>query len=152
MAVVEEFSFTQLLRMPKTVVAATDHGTVLVHRRGAADLVLRRADRHGRDSGELGTLSQLLVSLLAHVPPAEVDDIVVEAIPWTEYLTTEGRAELLVELRRAMVAAADLHTVVPVTQCLHEWQATAEVQVDAELTDRLTGPIEEPLDRAVPAP
>ena len=65
---------------------------------------------------------RLLRNLLAHVPASEVVDVVADALPWTRFLSEEGRAEL----GSTLDACAELETFVALGQLLAEWKGARE--------------------------
>jgi hypothetical protein len=69
-------------------------GRVVIHRRNAADLVLSRAS----DLSELAGFARLLAHIVKHVPDRDLARTVREALPWTSYLSEEGRKEFVTEL------------------------------------------------------
>ena len=77
---------------------------------------------------------------------------VADALPWTRFLSEDGRAELTAELGATLDACAELETFVALGQLLAEWKATAAVQADPELRARLAAPVEAVDGRSVPAP
>ena len=153
MPTTEQFTFRDLLREPKRVSEAVDRERRLViHRRGAPDLVVTRADLFEDELAGASGLGRLLRNLLTRVPSSEVGDVVADALPWTRFLSEDGRAELTAELGATLDACAELETFVALGQLLAEWKATAAVQADPELSARLATPIEVVDGRGVPAP
>jgi len=151
--VTEQFTFRDLLREPKRVSDAVDRERRLViHRRNAPDLVVTRADRVEDELAGAGGLARLVRNLAAHLSPTEVGQELLDALPWTRYLTDNGRGEFVVELAAILEACAELDTLVPFGQFLTEWKASAAILADPKLADRLNTPIDEPDGRVVAAP
>lgn len=153
MPTTEQFTFRDLLREPKRVSEAVDRERrLLIHRRDAPDLIVTRADLFEDELAGANGFGRLLRNLIVHVPSGQVGDVVADALPWTRFLSKEGRAQLATELAATLDACADLETLVPLGQLLAEWKATAAVQADPELRARLATPIEVVDGRSVPAP
>ncbi len=153
MPTTEQLTFRDLLREPKRVSEVVDRERrLLIHRRGAPDLVVTRADLFEDELAGASGLGRLLRNLLAHVPPSEVGEVVADALPWTRFLSEEGRSELTAELGATLDACAELETFVALGQLLAAWKATAAAQADPELRARLAAPIEAVDGRSVPAP
>ena len=147
-----EYTFTEFLRSPREVAEAADRSPRLViHRRNAPDLVLSRADRRrGEAVGAAGAAA--LLSRLLGRDRTQAGALVVEAMPWTRYLSEKGRSEFALEFAETLAVSAELDSFAPLAQMLDEWKATAALQADPELADELARPIPEPDGRPVPAP
>ena len=75
-----------------------------------------------------------------------------EALPWTSYLSEEGRKEFVTELPAVIQDCEDLGTFAPLERLIASWRSTVAVMADPELSDRLSRPVTKPLGRRVPAP
>ena len=149
MASVDEFSFSDLLQQPTLVASAVEkRGRIVLHRRNAPDLVLSRAS----DLSELAGFARLLAQMVKHVPAGDLANTVGEALPWTSYLSEEGRKEFVTELPAVIQDCEDLGTFAPLETFIASWRSTAAVMADPELSDRLSRPVTKPLGRRVPAP
>ena len=147
-----EYTFTEFLRSPREVAEAADRSPRLViHRRNAPDLVLSRADRQRGEALGAAGAAALLSRLLGHDNP-KTGALIVEAMPWTRYLSEKGRCEFAREFAETLAVSAELDSFAPLAQMLDEWKATAALQADPELADELARPISEPDGRPVPAP
>jgi hypothetical protein len=148
-----EYAFSELVQHPNRVAAAVESNRrVILRRRNAPDLALCRADLHERDLTEVKGFSRLLEGLLPSVPAGDVVKVVAGALPWTRYLTPNGREQFVGELSSVLRNCVDLETFAPLATYLAEWRNTAAIQADPELRDRLTKPIEKPLGTPVTAP
>ena len=149
MASVDEFSFSDLLQQPTLVASAVEkRGRIVLHRRNAPDLVLSRAS----DLSELAGFARLLAQMVKHVPAGDLANTVGEALPWTSYLSEEGRKEFVTELPAVIQDCEDLGTFAPLETFIASWRSTAAVMADPELADRLSRPVTKPLGMRVPAP
>lgn len=153
MTVAEHFTFRDLLREPKRVSDAVDRERrVVISRRNAPDLIVTRADLFEDELSGAGGLARLLGTLAAHVSADELGRELIEALPWTRYLSDAGRREFVTELAATLEACAELGTLVPFGQLLVEWKSTAAVLADPALAAHLTAPIGKPDGRMVAAP
>lgn len=148
-----EFAFSDLVRRPTEVAAAAEtHRAVVLHRRGAPDLELTRADAHRSELSQAEAFARLLAGFLPHVAPEDVPVIVAGVLPWTKHLPGAGRARFVQGLPAVIEDCADLGTLAPLDTYLAEWRDTAAIYADPDLRDRLSAPVDEPLDEPVPAP
>jgi hypothetical protein len=136
-----EFAFSDLIRQPTRIASVVEkRGRVVLRRRNAPDLVLSQA---GNLSGLAG-FARLLAGMLRHTPSAEVTEALIDGLPWTRYLTDAGRGDFVAGLPAVVADCEDLDTFAPLEIYLSEWRATAAIQADPELTDRLSKPIKKP--------
>lgn len=148
-----EFAFSDLVRHPTVVAeAAETHRAVVLHRRGAPDLELARADARRSELSQAEAFARLLAGFLPYVAPEDLPVVVAGVLPWTKHLTGQGRARFVQGLPAVIEDCADLGTLAPLDTYLAEWRDTAAVYADPDLRERLTAPIEHPLNEAVPAP
>jgi hypothetical protein len=149
MASAAEFSFSDLLQQPTRVASLVEErGRIVLHRRNAPDLVLSRAS----DLSELAGFARLLAQMVKHLPAGDLANTVGEALPWTSYLSEEGRKEFVTELPAVIQDCEDLGTFAPLETFIASWRSTAAVMADPELADRLSRPVTKPLGTRVPAP
>jgi len=145
-----DFAFSDLVRRPTEVANAADsHRRVLLHRRGAPDLELSRADWREGELAQADAFARLLANLLIHVPNGEISDVIVSALPWTRYLSDRGRLEFVATLPSILDACVSMETLAPLDVFLSEWRDTAAAQADPVLSEILAKPIEMPLDTPV---
>ena len=150
---VVEYPFSDLLRRPNQVTSEVEtHARVVLRRRGAPDLELSRADTRRSELSQAASFARILASLLPEVPPERVPVIVASVLPWTKYLSDEGRARFVIGVPEVVQDCADLGTLAPLDTYLAEWRSTAAIYADPELRDRLSSPIGEPFGEPVPHP
>jgi hypothetical protein len=149
MASAAEFSFSDLLQQPTRVASLVEErGRIVLHRRNAPDLVLSRAS----DLSELAGFARLLAQMVKHLSAGDLANTVGEALPWTSYLSEEGRKEFVTELPAVIQDCEDLGTFAPLETFIASWRSTAAVMADPELADRLSRPVTKPLGTRVQAP
>ncbi|WP_419927981.1 hypothetical protein [Candidatus Poriferisocius sp.] len=135
-----ERTFSEFLRQPKEVVADLADHDVVLRRRNAPDLYLSLAARDISRAKTIECLARLLSKISADSPEA-MDDAIEAAFPWVEFLSPEERRKFAEDLTRTILACASIESFEPVEQTLLEWQNTAEILSDPELTALLTTPI-----------
>jgi hypothetical protein len=147
---VTEHAFSDLLRRPKEVTSEVEEGDVLLRRRDEPDLRLTRADRDAERAATFAALGRTLRNLAVHNPSA-LEGALADAFAWLEFLPSRARREFVEEFSRAIAAAAELDSYVPLTQLVREWRATAEIHADPRLARRrrrplkaVGGPVERP--------
>ena len=62
-------------------------------------------------------------------------------LSWVAVLPECDRRLFAEEMSRLMAEAAETDDLAPVEQALREWRVTAEIYLDPELAQRLTGPL-----------
>jgi len=145
-----DFAFSDLVRRPTEVANAADsHRRVVLHRRGAPDLELSRADWREGELAQADAFARLLANLLTHVPKDEASDVIASALPWTRYLSEAGRLQFATTLPSILDACVSMETLAPLDVFLSEWRDTAAAQADPVLSEVLSKPIEMPLDTPV---
>lgn len=150
---IAEFPFSDLVRHPTRVAAAADSNRrVLLHRRGAPDLELVRADTARCELSQAGSFARLLAGLLVHVDSEQMPLVVGTVLPWTKYLSEAGRSEMATNLPAVIDDCVELGTFAPLDVYLAEWRDTAAICADPDLRDLLKQPIDLPVDEPVPAP
>lgn len=148
-----DYTFTDFLRAPKQVAeAADDVRCLVIHRRNAPDLVLARADRYRYEVDGAAGFGRVLSAIMAEMPETTASKLVLDAFPWSEFLTDTGRVEFAAALARALQVGAEIDSLAPAGQVVTAWKATAAIQADPNLTEALTRPIPVPDGQAVPEP
>lgn len=149
MAPVATYPLSELLQQPTRITAVVEErGRVVLRRRNAPDLVLSRAS----DLSELEAFARLLSRLVRYVDEEGLAAVIAEAIPWSRYLSGEGRVDFLTGLPAVVDDCEELGTFAPLETYLAEWRDTAAVMADPELADRLARPIPSPLGKPVDQP
>lgn len=134
-----ERTFSEFLRHPNEVVAELAQHDVVLRRRNAPDLYLSFAASDISRAKTIEGLARLLCKI-SEDSPEVVDEAIEAAFPWVEFLSPEERREFAEDLTRTILACASIERFEPVEQTLHEWQNTAEILSDPELTALLSGP------------
>ncbi|MGH9223893.1 MAG: DUF6247 family protein [Acidimicrobiales bacterium] len=138
---VTEHAFSDLLRHPKEVTDDVEDGDVLLRRRDEPDLRLSRADRESHRAEAFAALGRAIRNLAVH-SPAALGTALLDAFSWLHFLPKGDRALFLDEFSRVVTAAGAVDNYEPLTQLVHEWQATAEIHADPRLARRLRRPVE----------
>ncbi len=133
---VTERPFSDLLRHPKEVTNDVEDGDVLLRRRDEPDLRLTRADREAQRADTFTAIGRALRNLATHNPVA-LDDALVDAFPWMEFLPTGDRRLFLDEFSRVVTASATVDRYESLDQMVREWRSTAEIHADPKLARRL---------------
>ena len=132
-----EATLTDFLRDPKAVVDRLEHVDVVLHRRNAEDLRLSLESRTEAVADGVRFLARMLSAALTDAAVRDRLQASAEAIPWLSFLPVPQRQEFLAEFFRTAEAAAELGVMTPLAQLLREWQATAAIYADPELTAEL---------------
>jgi hypothetical protein len=82
------------------------------------------------------TITDMLVAQLGALA-----DQLAHVLPWVKQLTEEERVALLADLAQACVQVRQTGHAQPLLEVLEDWEATAQVVGDKQLTDRLLSPI-----------
>ncbi|MBI2965988.1 MAG: hypothetical protein HYY34_07280, partial [Chloroflexi bacterium] len=135
-----EYPFSDLLRRPKAVTREVEQGDVLLRRRDEPDLRLTRADREAERAATFAALGKALRNIAVH-NPAALDSALRDAFAWLEFLPDRDRKHFVEEFSRAIAAAVELDSYVPLTQLVREWRASAEIHADPRLARRLKQPL-----------
>lgn len=133
---VTERPFSDLLRHPKEVTNDVEDGDVLLRRRDEPDLRLTRADREAQRADTFTAIGRALRNLATHNPVA-LDDALVDAFPWMEFLPAGDRRLFLDEFSRVVTASATVDRYESLDQMVREWRSTAEIHADPKLARRL---------------
>jgi hypothetical protein len=133
---VVERSFSDLLRHPNDVAADLDTGDVLLRRRDEPDLLLGLAERDAERAAMFRALAVTFRSLATRMPSA-LEEAVLDAFAWTEFLPLKDRHAFLEEFSRTLIASADMDTYERLVRVVREWRATAEVHAQPSLAKRL---------------
>ena len=146
-----ERTFSEFLRHPNEVVAELEEHDVVLRRRDAPALRLRRDDRDVARLDAFEAFARVLRNLAVHSPDA-LGAALVDAYPWVKYLPRAERELFAQELTQELVAAASIEVLEPVALLVGAWKATAEVYADPDLLRRLSGPMEITHGGRVPRP
>jgi len=138
----QELTFSTFLRHPKQVTARLQFGDVVLRRRGARAL---RLSLEGRNK-DRDTDTALVARMLAD---AATDDagrkVLLKALrhtlTWIDILPRDAQNEFLGEFLRTAQASAEVGAHAPLGQLLRDWQETAALYADPELTRELTRPL-----------
>ncbi len=68
------------------------------------------------------------------------DDAVEREWPWVDVMPERDRRMFAEEMSQLLAQAAETDDLAAVEQALREWRVTAEIYLDPELAQRLTGP------------
>ena len=121
-------TFTDLLRSPKTVVAQTEAGPVLITRRDAADLVLMRAgDLQGQSEG-IALASRIMRAALIH--GGNMRAALHDAFAWASILNNDELDEFSATIDRLVWSSAELGTYGALLDAIRSWKGTAEAIAD----------------------
>jgi hypothetical protein len=132
-------TFTDFLRTPKAVVAATEKGAVHITRRGAEDLVLVKASDVTQQQEGVALASRLIRAKLAH--SGSMADAVRALFAWTELLDAEELETFASEMERLVWSAAELGRYNSLLLAFASWESTASAYAEGlleETSDRLT--------------
>lgn len=116
-------TFTELLRHPKEVAAATEHGAVRITRRDADDLILVRAGDLERTEEGIALASRLMRATLKH---GAVDSAVRDLFSWVGLLSDAERGEFTQEVESLLWSAAELGEYRRLLDTFHSWRSTAQ--------------------------
>lgn len=136
-------SFSELSKHSKRV-AETVERTQRVHvtRQDGEDLYLS-TELHDRQRGETADVTARLFSAL--ISSDEGARAVLLSLPavfvWTRHLSPEEVREFVIDLIDGTRDAAELDVHTNLHRVIAEWQATARVLADPELTAELTAPL-----------
>jgi hypothetical protein len=138
------FTFSMLLRAPRSVLPALDGGDVLLRRRSHEDLVLSTRPRsEGRDEALL-MMSRMLMRLINQDGRMAVS-VLAHELPWLHWLPEESRIVCVREILRDLAAGADRGRPTRFQATLGAWRATAEAWSDPEFAREVRGrPAAEP--------
>ena len=130
--------FSELLRQPGETTRRLAHTrSVRLCRRDAQDLVLMYADRADAESQAFDATGRLLVALVRHHPHL-VSEQLPAVLPWARFLPAADVEEFTTEFVAVAEACGSTGNLAPLAQLLTEWQHTAEVHADPELSRALT--------------
>ncbi|MGW4117241.1 hypothetical protein [Nocardia sp. NPDC004711] len=135
------FPFSTLINKQTSVFPALDDADVILERRDAENLVLMRSGRFEAMVKGLSLAARSL-AIIAKANRALAEEAFAEELPWLTWLPADARQECVKELLDNLLAGADTGLLLPFSRALREWQSTAEVYSDPELTRRLLGPFD----------
>ncbi|THV37074.1 hypothetical protein [Glycomyces buryatensis] len=152
----EDLPFSDFLHHPAATAARLETvRSIVLRRRGSADLALSRADQADRDATVIDFTSRLLAGLARGGDTDAIYRVLPEALPWSTFLPDRDRAQMLSELIEVAQGSASLHNLAPIAVLLEQWRHSAEIHADPELYTRLTaepegdlGPISAPEEAA----
>lgn len=136
-----EANFSDLLRHPHEVLDRLRDGDVVLRRRDGEALVLSSA---ARNQGSREALA-LVAHLLGEVARLDASGAVLrralaEQFPWSRFLPEADREAFFGEFVDTARACADVDTLEPLLQMVHEWKETARVHADPALVEELRRP------------
>lgn len=135
------FPFSTLINKQTSVFPALDDADVILERRDAENLVLMRSERFDAMVKGLSLAARSL-AIIAKANRALAEEVFAEELPWLVWLPADARPECVQELLSHLLAGAETGLLLPFSRALREWQSTAEVYSDPELTRRLRGPFD----------
>ncbi|NNH73477.1 hypothetical protein HLB23_27085 [Nocardia uniformis] len=135
------FPFSTLINKQTSVFPALDDADVILERRDAENLVLMRSERFDAMVKGLGLAARSL-AIVAKGNRGLAEEVFAEELPWLVWLPVDARRECVKELLDHLLAGAETGLLLPFSRALREWQSTAEVYSDPELTRRLRGPFD----------
>ncbi|UGT40031.1 hypothetical protein LTV02_28900 [Nocardia yamanashiensis] len=135
------FPFSTLINKQTSVFPALDDADVILERRDAENLVLMRSERFDAMVKGLSLAARSL-AIIAKANRALAEEVFAEELPWLIWLPANARPECVQELLDHLLAGAETGLLLPFSRALREWQSTAEVYSDPELTRRLRGPFD----------
>ncbi|MEU6587593.1 hypothetical protein [Nocardia sp. NPDC046763] len=135
------FPFSTLINKQTSVFPALDDADVILERRDAENLVLMRSERFEAMVKGLSLAARSL-AIIAKANRALAEEVFAEELPWLTWLPADARLECVTELLDNLLAGAETGLLLPFSRALREWQSTAEVYSDPELTRRLLGPFD----------
>ncbi|MCP9621451.1 hypothetical protein FOH10_28880 [Nocardia otitidiscaviarum] len=135
------FPFSTLINKQTSVFPALDDADVILERRDAENLVLMRSERFEAMVKGLGLAARSL-AIVAKSNRALAEEVFAEELPWLVWLPADARPQCVKELLDHLLAGAETGLLLPFSRAMREWQATAEIYSDPELTNRLRGPFD----------
>ncbi|MEC3955422.1 hypothetical protein VMT65_20455 [Nocardia sp. CDC153] len=135
------FPFSTLINKQTSVFPALEDAEVILERRDAENLVLMRSGRFEAMVKGLSLAARSL-GIIAKANRTLAEEVFAEELPWLTWLPADARRECVTELLDQLLAGADTGLLLPFSRALREWQSTAEVYSDPELTRRLLGPFD----------
>jgi hypothetical protein len=141
MTATAETTLTEFLRDPNAVAERLEHADVVLHRRNAEDIRLSLESRSEAVATSVRFLARVLGAALSDDLVRERLRMSVDEIPWVAFLPDREREKFTREFLRTAEAAAELGSMTPLAQLLHEWQATATVHADPALAAELRRPL-----------
>jgi hypothetical protein len=135
-----EATFTDFLRNPNSVTRRLEEGDVILRRRGDVDLRLSVASRANSENRVIELLSRVIGGMLRD-QAARRSLVESSPIAWAQFLPVDAREQFYIELFACVEGAAEIGTFAPVARLLDEWQATAAIYADPDLSQRLRAPL-----------
>ncbi|MFI6870583.1 hypothetical protein [Nocardia sp. NPDC050406] len=135
------FPFSTLINKQTSVFPALDDADVILERRDAENLVLMRSERFDAMVKGLGLAARSL-AIVAKGNRRLAEEVFAEELPWLVWLPADARPQCVAELLDHLLAGAETGLLLPFSRALREWQSTAEIYSDPDLTRRLRGPFD----------
>ncbi|HEV7723094.1 MAG TPA: hypothetical protein VGO60_17515, partial [Iamia sp.] len=98
-----EFMISELQREPRKVLEHLERGDIILKRRGQAALRLTVEGRDAERDAAYAAMVRLVRNLVVH-GQAGVEEAMVDAFPWSEFLSDHERTVFSVELSSMLVA------------------------------------------------
>lgn len=118
-------SFSDLLRRPKDVTAAAEHGEVRLVRRDGEDLVLASAQVVDRNRAGLELAAGIVAAAVADWPESFAEHLH-QPFPWMTFLSDDEQDAMSRELVETARACASIQAFEPLTIAVQGWRATAD--------------------------
>lgn len=134
---VTEVPYSSFLRGPSEVLPALEHGDVQLERRDAEALVVTRAGRY-RAAMRGSALASAMVRELAKSDSGLAATLLAGQLPWLAWMPRAEQELCLSEILVHLAAGAETGTFEPFASALAEWERTAEVWTDPDLSKRLS--------------
>jgi hypothetical protein len=136
-----EANLSDLLNKPKATLARlAGNRRLVLHRRGAEDLVITTAERAAADTAVVRDTTRLFREMIREDPMVMTLAVQVlpSVFPWIRHLSEEAREEFAAEWLGTLSAAGELGSGAAVQGVVAAWQHTAEIYADPELFAILT--------------
>ena len=122
-------TFSDLLRSPNDVVAATANGDVLLTRRDGDDLVLSSAEAERRNRGGLEFAASVVSAAVADWPGSFAHRLH-QPFPWMTFLSEREQEEFAAELVDVARACASVGRFEQLALNIYQWKSTASAYAD----------------------
>lgn len=127
-------TFSQFLRAPNEVVAATAHGRVLLTRRDDEDLVLMSAEAERRHQVGLDAAVAVVAAALAEGSGSFIYRLH-QPFPWMTFLGDHEQVQFADELVELSRACAVIGRFEPLAMAIRQWKSTAEAYASGVTAD-----------------
>jgi hypothetical protein len=129
-------TFSDLLRSPNDVVAATENGDVLLTRRDGDDLVLSSAEAGRRNRRGLEFAASIVSAAVSQWPESFAYRLH-QPFPWMAFLSEPEQEELAKELVDVARACASLDRFERLAVVISQWKSTAAIYSDGLALDTM---------------